>query len=113
VVSTTPRKGELFVDLEPQILEIIIQFNTWMSKESVKKCFKIEPEVSGTVSFVTRKEYRNGREYTVIEKDKIKFVPGRRLLPNTKYTVTLDAMAVDLYGTKLTPYTFSFITRPE
>jgi hypothetical protein len=113
VVSTTPRKGELFVDFESGIMEIIIQFNTWMSKESVKKAFEIEPEVSGTFSFVERKEYRHGKEYTVIEKDKIKFVPGRRLLPNTKYIVTLDAVAVDLYGAKLTPYTFSFITRPE
>ncbi len=110
VASTIPRKGELFVDLKP---EIVMQFNTWMSKKSVKEGFKIEPEVVGEFSFVERKEYRYGREYTVIEKDKIKFVPGRRLLPNTKYTITLDPPAVDLYGTELTPYIFSFITRPE
>ena len=107
---TTPRNGELFVDPQP---EIELGFNTYMSKASVEDAFQIEPGVSGRFEFVQREEYYRGKRRWVIEKDKIKFVPSEKLSPNTKYTITLDETAVDSYGSRLTPYTFSFITRPE
>ena len=110
VSYTTPRNGELFVDPQP---EIELWFNTYMSKASVEDGFKIEPAVSGRFDFVQREIYERGKKRWVIEKDKIRFVPSDELSPNTKYTITLDETAVDSYGSSLTPYTFSFITRPE
>jgi len=110
VVYTTPRNGELFVDPQP---EIELWFNTYMSKASVEDAFEIEPAVSGRFDFVQREIYERGRKRWVIEKDKIKFIPSEKLTSDTKYTITLDDTAVDSYGSKLTPYTFSFITRPE
>ncbi|MFH1009561.1 MAG: Ig-like domain-containing protein [Candidatus Latescibacterota bacterium] len=110
IVTTNPQNGALFVDPQP---EIELHFNSWMSKNSVEDAFAIEPAVSGQLAFMQRSEYYSGGTRWVIEKDKLKFVPSGTLSPNTKYTITLAGTAVDFYGSKLTPYTFAFITRPE
>ena len=75
----------------------------------------IDPEASGRLDFVTREERYSGssERRTVIVKNKIRFTTTTKLKQNTKYTITLDDAAVDAHGSRLTPYTFSFITRPE
>ena len=110
VVHTLPANGALFVDPQP---EIELHFNSWMSKASVEDAFRIEPEVSGRFEFMQRKEYYSGGSRWVVEKHKIEFTPSEKLIPNTKYTITLDETAVDSYGSRLTPYSYSFIIRPE
>ena len=110
VVHTIPTNGELFVDPQPRIE---LWFNSWMSKGSVEDAFRIEPEASGRFEFMQRKEYYSGGSRWVIEKHKIEFTPSEKLIPNTKYTITLDDTATDSHGSRLTPCTFSFIIRPE
>jgi hypothetical protein len=104
LTSTTPRNGELFVDYIDQY--IIMRFNTYMIKSTVENAFSISPHVTGNFIWGTR--------YGSSSKTVISFIPAQTLKPNTKYTVTIDSTAQDLYGSKLKePYTFAFITRPE
>jgi hypothetical protein len=103
VNTTSPRNGELFVDYSQP--RITMWFNTYMIKSSVENAFSISPSVAGTFSW--------GSYYNT-DKTAITFTPSSWLTPNTKYTVTLNNMAKDLYGDLLKePYSFSFITRPE
>lgn len=99
VNSTYPRNGELFVSADE---EIRINFNTYMIKSSVQNAFSITPQVSGYIDW-----YYNS-------KTSLEFVPSQNFTYNTKYTVTIDTQAKDLFGAHLPEsYTFSFIIRPE
>lgn len=104
VQNTTPRNGELFVDYSGK--PITMWFNTYMIKSSVASAFKISPNISGTFNY--------GTYYSDYDKTAITFNPNSSFIPNTKYTVTLNKDAVDLFGSGLKEdYSFSFITRPE
>ena len=104
LTNTTPRNGELFVDYSD--LYITMYFNTYMIKSTVESAFSINPHVNGTFVW--------GTKYNSSSKTIISFRPSQNLAPNSKYTVTLDNTAQDLFGSKLkVPYTFAFITRPE
>ncbi len=101
--STRPQNGELFVEFRPNIT---MWFNTYMVKSSVQAAFSISPQVQGSFSW--------GTGHSTYDKTAITFTPATALQPNTKYTVTLDTAAMDLFGSKMKePYTFSFVTRPE
>ena len=101
--STRPNNGELFVEFSPYIT---MWFNTYMVKSTVKSAFSITPSVSGTFSW--------GTGYSDNNKTAITFTPSGRLSANTKYTVTVESEAEDLFGSNLKEdYTFSFVTRPE
>jgi hypothetical protein len=104
ISSTRPRNGQLFVDYayEP----ITIYFNTYMLRSTVQQAFTIAPAISGT--------FKYGTEYSDDDKTAITFMPSTPYQKNTKYTVTLNTTAKDLYNTPLgEPYEFSFITMPE
>lgn len=104
VTGTNPGKGELFVQLTPNIS---VTFDTYMVKSTVEAAFSITPAVAG--QFVYGYPNGNGEPRNMIS-----FVPSGSLRPNTKYTVNLSTVAQDLYGTHLkTPYSFAFVTRPE
>ena len=105
VDRTYPRNGELFVSFNDPY--ITLWFNTYMVKSTVEKAFSITPEVSGT--------FKWGIKDSSNESDtSITFIPSGSLKQNSKYTVTVNTNAEDLYGTKLhEPYTFSFVTKPE
>lgn len=99
--STSPRNGQVFVDLNQKI---IMRFNTYMIKSSVQNAFSISPNISGAFEYDPNNNSRNT----------ITFVPSRNYNTNTKYTVTISEAAKDLYGSYLAePYEFSFVTRPE
>lgn len=77
-----------------------------MVKSSVQEAFSIEPAVSGDI--------RWGTSHSDDDETALPFYPSGILQSNTKYTVTLDTGAVDLFGTAIPEETeFSFITRPE
>lgn len=101
--STHPRNGQLFVELRPYIT---MWFNTYMVKSTVQNAFSISPQVSGSFSW--------GNGYSTSDKTAITFTPSSNLATNTKYTVTVETDAEDLFGSKLKEsYTFSFVTMPE
>lgn len=100
VTSTTPSNGEVFVFKEN---DLYINFNTYVVKSSVEKAIKITPTTQGYFSYDS---YSSS--------SRIRFDPATSWKPNTKYTITIDTSAVDLYGAHLKePYEFSFITRPD
>ncbi len=104
VTGTSPSKGELFVQLNPNIS---MTFDTYMVKSTVEAAFAMTPAVAG--QFVYGYPNGNGEPRNMIS-----FIPSASLRPNTKYTVNLSTVAQDLYGTRLkTPYSFAFVTRPE
>ncbi|MCD6165792.1 Ig-like domain-containing protein [bacterium] len=98
--KTSPQNGEIYVDRWPKIY---IYFNTYMIRSTLPGAFSILPSVEGNF-------YWDDDDPT-----KVYFRPqGTSLLPNTKYTVTIDTTVLDLHGTPLKePYQFSFVTRPE
>jgi hypothetical protein len=99
ISSTSPRNGEVFVS---STSPIYLYFNTYMMKSSVQSAFKITPAVSGTL------DWYNDSKTTM------KYNPTQSFQNNTKYTVTIDARAKDIFGSAIKePYTFSFIIRPE
>jgi len=103
VENTRPRNAELFVDYTQA--QVTMWFNTYMIKSSVENAFSISPHVSGSFSWGS---------YYSNEKTAITFTPHSTLSANTKYTITVDNTAKDLYGDNLKePYSFSFITMPE
>ena len=105
ITQTTPRNGELFVQYDEPY--VTMWFNTYMVKSTIETAFDISPPVSGTLKWGTRNSSYDA-------KTTLTFVPNDALKPNTKYTVTVDTSAEDLYGSHLKePCTFSFITRPE
>ena len=105
IERTQPRNGELFVSYNDPY--ITLYFNTYMVKSTVEKAFSISPDISGRFKWGTK--YDDNETSTSIT-----FLPSSPFAPNSKYTVTIDTSAEDLYGSKLKePYTFSFITRPE
>ena len=105
VSSTTPRNGQLFVDYSGQA--ITIWFNTYMLRSAVQEAFSISPAISGTFKYGTQSSNNNN-------KTAITFIPSSDFKKNTKYTVTINTAAKDLYDTALgEPYEFSFITMPE
>ncbi|MFC1508633.1 Ig-like domain-containing protein [Candidatus Omnitrophota bacterium] len=105
ITSTTPANGQLYVSFNDPY--VTLWFNTYMVKSTVEKAFSITPEVSGRFKWGT-KSGSNESSNTIT------FLPSEKFKQNTKYTVTIDANAQDLYGTGLyEPYIFSFVTRPE
>ncbi|UCH09601.1 MAG: Ig-like domain-containing protein [Fidelibacterota bacterium] len=103
VASTSPGNSEVYVTpYDP----ITMWFNTFMVKSSVASAFSITPGVAGTIAW--------GTQYNDDVKNALTFWPSTNLKVNTKYTVTIGTQAQDLHGTHLgTPYSFTFITRPE
>ena len=102
--STYPRNGELFVNNTDPF--ITMWFNTYMIKSTVQNAFSISPAVSGS--------FKWGTKYSDNDKTAITFLPAGSLAANTKYTVTINNTAEDLYGAHMNEaYSFSFITRPE
>lgn len=98
VNRTNPRNGELFVSYDYR--PITIWFNTYMIKSTVENAFTISPDISGNFKWGT---------YNYDDKTAITFEPNGSLQINTKYTVTLNNTATDLYGDNLKgPYSFSF-----
>jgi hypothetical protein len=99
ISSTSPSNGDVFVS---STSPIYLYFNTYMMKSSVQSAFKITPAVSGTL------DWYNDSKTTM------KYNPTQSFQNNTKYTVTIDARAKDIFGSAIKePYTFSFIIRPE
>jgi len=99
VSYTSPINGELFVSPST---DIYIAFNTYMVKTSVQNAITISPYVAGTLDW-------SNDSKTVME-----FDPSESLKYNTKYTITIEKNATDIFGSNLKEaYTFSFITRPE
>ena len=94
---TSPRNGELFVSYD--YTPVTVWFNTYMIKSTVESAFTISPNVSGVFKWGTH-NYDG-------DKTAITFEPNSTLSPNTKYTVTLNNTAIDLYGDNLKgPYSF-------
>ena len=103
ISSTSPGNGQLFVD---KSTKISIRFNTYVLKSSVESAFSIEPHVSGTFS------YETGYYYTY--KNSVIFTPAIYLIPNKKYTVTINSTVKDMFGKSMkAPFSFAFITSPE
>jgi hypothetical protein len=104
VSSTSPRNGQLFVDYSNA--PVTIRFNTYMIRSTVQEAFSIFPAISGTFQY--------GTAYSTSDKTAITFFPSGAYQKNTKYTVTLNTGARDLYNTALGEnFEFSFITMPE
>jgi len=102
VRTTTPRNGELFVNIDKAVT---VWFNTYMVKSTIEDAFSISPEISGSI--------RWGTESSSNDKTALTFNP-KGMINGTKYTVTIGTEAADLYGAHTKePYTFSFVTRPE
>lgn len=100
---TSPRNGELYVNPST---DIIMYFNTYMIKSTVQNAFSIDPYVSGT--------FKVGTVNSDYPRNAITFMPGTNLSFNTKYTVTIEKTAQDLYGSNLKKgYSFAFIIRPD
>lgn len=103
LISTYPRNGQLFVDYQEPLIRL--NFNTFMVKSTVVEAFHIDPYVSGTFSWGNPSSSHN---------TEIDFDPSVSLKPNTKYTITIDSTAEDLFGSMMKEsYQFSFVTRPE
>jgi len=101
LTNTYPRNGELFVNYDDPYIRLY--FNTFMKKSSVENAFKIVPFINGSFEWSSS-----------TSKTSIRFNPSGNFLPNTKYTVSIASTAEDLFGSKMkSPYSFSFITRPE
>jgi hypothetical protein len=103
VSYVSPGNAQLFVSLSQQIN---VNFNSYVVLSSVQAAFSITPAISGSFSY--------GGYYPYESLNQIVFTPGGTYLPNTKYTVTILSGVRDMYGVPLkTPYTFSFVTRPN
>ena len=100
VERTSPRNGELFVDL---CREIDLVFNTYIVLSTLKNNFTITPNISGTLQYQRYNSAKNSFE----------FIPNGTYQPNTKYTITIKEGVEDLFGSNLQEdYKFSFLTRP-
>jgi Bacterial Ig-like domain len=103
VSSTTPSNGQLFVT---PTAPIQVNFNNYVTLSSAMTNILISPQASGTFKF--------GDYYPYERMNQIEFVPSSPLKSNTKYTVTVLTMITDMYGKNMkSPYTFSFVTRPN
>ncbi|MEW6194464.1 MAG: Ig-like domain-containing protein [Bacteroidota bacterium] len=103
ITYTSPNNGQLFVSpTEP----IRMSFNNYITLTSARAAISISPQISGTI-------YYDGY-YPYEQMDKIVFQPNSALQANTKYTITISTAIKDMHGTNMkTPYTFSFVTRPN
>jgi hypothetical protein len=101
VVSTSPTNGETGVWTGSKI-EIL--FSKWMDRASVETATAISPTVERT------SQWR--REPPIEWQERLIFTPDSYLSGNTRYTVTVEAAAADLYGYPLLggPYIFTFET---
>ncbi len=103
VTSTYPSNAQVYVATSQTIA---VYFNSYVDKGSFQSAFSISPGVFGSFT------YGNGNSYDT--PNWITFTPGTTLSPNTKYTVTVGAAVKDFNGVPMgTPYTFSFVTRPN
>jgi hypothetical protein len=85
--------------------QIRIDFRRGMDKSSVEEAFEIDPLIDGR--FVWRQTYRLER----IDYLGVYFLPKGGLATGTTYNITIDTMASDFEGVKLSePYRFSFTT---
>jgi hypothetical protein len=100
---TYPTNAQLYVSPDQTIG---ISFNSYVLLSSVQSSFSISPGIAGSFSFSGTTPYVNPA-YVI-------FTPSALLQANTKYTVTLSTGVQDMYGVGMrTPYTFSFVTRPN
>ncbi len=103
VTYTSPANADLFVG---QSQQVVVSFNNYIPLSSAQSAFSISPAISGTLA------YAGSAPYT--DPSQVVFTPSGSFQPNTKYTVTVSAGAADMYGVHMrSPYTFSFITRPN
>ncbi len=85
--------------------EIRIAFRRGMNKNSVEEAIQIDPPLDGR--FVWYGTSRLGK----VEYREMYFFPTGGLATNTKYQITIDTMASDKEGIRLSePYQFSFTT---
>jgi len=100
---TSPTNAQLFVSLSQSIS---IGFNSFVTLSSVQPAFSIMPVIPGSFS------YRGNYPYEI--PSEVVFTPSTQYQTNTKYTVTISTGVRDLYGVPMkSPYTFSFVTRPN
>ncbi|MGA1839851.1 MAG: Ig-like domain-containing protein [bacterium] len=78
---------------------IIVLFNSSMDTNSVERSFRLDPTVSGEFLWPPGSDT-----------NKFVFKPDNPLTSGTKYWVTIDANATDIYGIPFSGYTFSFET---
>lgn len=98
-----PNNGEVYVAVNRTVT---MNFNTYVDLNSVKNGFTITPAAAGTFSY-----YNNG---SYDSPSQVIFTPTSAMQVNTKYTVTLSTAVKDIYGIPMrTPFSFSFITRPN
>jgi hypothetical protein len=103
VSYTYPTNGQLFVS---QSQAINVSFNNYVTLSSLQQGFVIAPEIPGSIAYAGSYPYDNPGQIT--------FTPSTTYQPNTKYTVTIGNSVRDMYGVSMkTPYTFSFVTRPN
>jgi len=103
VQYTSPMNAQLYIPVDQTIG---VSFNSYVLLSSVPSSFSITPGAAGSFSFSGTSPYQNPA-YVI-------FTPSAPLQANTKYTVTLSTGLVDMYGIAMrTPYTFSFVTRPN
>jgi hypothetical protein len=102
VRSTSPANAQVFVE---RSRAMTINFNSYVILSSVAGAFSITPPINGIFR-------HGGTTYSIPEQ--IVFTPSTSYQPNTKYTVTISTGVQDLHGGNMkSPYTFSFVTRPN
>jgi hypothetical protein len=102
ILSVSPSDGAQAVGVSQPIR---ISFRRQMDRESFKLAFHVEPEVEGDFYWYgsDRKLESGSTELT--------FMPRNRFLIDTRYQVTIDTIASDTAGIKLSKsYQFSFTT---
>lgn len=103
VSSSYPNNGEIFVTPSNPIY---IYFTNYVSLSSVQSAITVSPALSGSIS------YGGTNPYEVLQE--IVFTPSSSMNSNTKYTITVSGDVEDLFGVNMgTPYSFSFVTRPN
>ncbi|MGA9120783.1 MAG: Ig-like domain-containing protein [Bacteroidota bacterium] len=103
VTSTSPANADLFVSRSQQIS---VNFNNYVPLQPAQAAFAIDPPAAGSIAYAGYAPYE--------DPSAIVFTPSGLLQANTKYTVTISSAVTDMYGIHMrSPYSFSFVTRPN
>ncbi len=103
VTYTYPSNAQLFV---APTYPVTISFNSYVRLQSAQTAFSIVPSIAGTLAYSGTPPYEDPSQLT--------FTPSGRFLGNTKYTITMSSDVRDMYGIPMkTPYSFSFVIRPD
>ena len=99
IQSVHPTNGQVFVDYSTN-LRVYLRFNTYIVRSTLPTAWSIVPSAAG--------------QFVWDDNQYVYFQPTAALVPNTKYTITIDQSIRDLHGSTISsPYAFAFVTRPQ